>query len=209
FEERKNPRALMQAFAMLAGQDASAHLTIKLSGISAAGFVETSLGEWGIPKEVFSQISLLDARLTEAQLAMLYLEADAFVLPSRGEGFGMPFLEALAHGMIVIAPERGGHRDFCRPDNSLLVPTTEVPASGAQLPRVFVGTRWLDVDPSALAGVMASVRPGIAATEMQIRAARSAAEWNSGATEAAVALWREKLGTQAGIKSKSHEEWAG
>ena len=209
FEERKNPRALMRAFAMFAGQHASAHLTIKLSGISAAGFVETSLGEWGIPKEVFSQITLLDARLSEAQLAMLYLEADAFVLPSRGEGFGMPFLEAMAHGMIVIAPERGGHRDFCRPDNTLLVPTTEVPASGAQLPGVFVSTRWLDVDPSALAEVMASVQPGIAATELQIRAARSAAVWNSGATEAAVALWREKLGTQAGIKSKSHEEWAG
>ncbi len=194
FEERKNPRALMKAFAMLASQDASAHLTIKLSGITPAGFVEISLRDWGIPAAVFSRISLMDARMTEAQLAMLYLEADAFVLPSRGEGFGLPFLEASAHGMVVIAPERGGHRDFCGPENSVLVPATEVPASGHQLPRVFAGTRWLEVDPSALAEAMASIPAGEAATELQMRAARSAAQWNARARNAVAALWREKLG---------------
>ena len=41
--------------------------------------------------------------LTEHQLAALYRGCDAFILPSRGEGFGLPYFEAGACGLPVIA----------------------------------------------------------------------------------------------------------
>ena len=52
--------------------------------------------------------------LPPAQLATVYRDADAFVFPSLYEGFGFPLLEAMTHGVPVIAarssslPEIGG-----------------------------------------------------------------------------------------------------
>jgi glycosyltransferase involved in cell wall biosynthesis len=48
---------------------------------------------------------LLRNPLPETKLAKLYQAADAFLLPSNGEGFGMPLLEAQAVGLPVIATD--------------------------------------------------------------------------------------------------------
>ena len=42
----------------------------------------------------------------------LYRSADALVLPSRGEGAGMPVLEAAACGVPVIATDWGGYEEL-------------------------------------------------------------------------------------------------
>lgn len=47
-------------------------------------------------------------------LAGLYRSADVFVMPSRKEGFGIVFLEALASGVPVIAGDRDGAREPLR-----------------------------------------------------------------------------------------------
>ena len=56
----------------------------------------------------------------------LYRECDAFVLPSRGESFGIVFIEALAHGKPLIATRCGGPEDIVHADNGLLVPMDSV-----------------------------------------------------------------------------------
>ena len=58
-------------------------------------------------------ITLIDADATPDALLALYAEADAMVLPSRGEGFNLPAAEAMAAGIPLIVTGFGGHMDFC------------------------------------------------------------------------------------------------
>jgi glycosyltransferase involved in cell wall biosynthesis len=62
-------------------------------------------------------------RVTSDQLSACYTKCDVFALPSRGEGFGMVFLEAIAHGKPVIGGAHGGIPDIVRDGvTGLLVP---------------------------------------------------------------------------------------
>ncbi len=55
-----------------------------------------------------------------ANMGSLYTACDAFVLMTASEGFGMPFLEALACELPVVAPRHGGQIDFLNDNNALL-----------------------------------------------------------------------------------------
>jgi len=59
---------------------------------------------------------------TEEQLAEYYRNADCFVSPTRGEGFGLTILNALATGLptIVTKDINSGHMDFCK-DNPAVI----------------------------------------------------------------------------------------
>jgi glycosyltransferase involved in cell wall biosynthesis len=65
----------------------------------------------------------------EASLPGLYAGADAFVLPSRHEGFGLPCLEAMAAGVPVVAAAAGALPETCDGAAILVAPEPEPIAS--------------------------------------------------------------------------------
>ena len=70
------------------------------------------------------EIVLINRDLPEDELARLYVSSDALVLPSRGEGFGLPLGEAMLAGIPVITTGYGGQIDFCKPESTWLVDFT-------------------------------------------------------------------------------------
>lgn len=66
-------------------------------------------------------IILLEDFIPEREMPALYAAADALVLPTRGEGWGIPFMEAMAMGLPVIGTRWSGHLDFMNDANSYLI----------------------------------------------------------------------------------------
>jgi glycosyltransferase involved in cell wall biosynthesis len=58
---------------------------------------------------------------TDQELSRLYRSAWLFCMPSTYEGFGMPYLEAMAHGLPVVATPNPGARYVLRGDAGVIV----------------------------------------------------------------------------------------
>jgi len=66
-------------------------------------------------------ITVSNAPLSASALSNLYAACDAFVLPTRAEGWGLPIIEAMASALPVIVTDYSGHTDFANPDNAYLI----------------------------------------------------------------------------------------
>lgn len=81
-------------------------------------FIETRLGKTlgSIPT-----LEIDESHLSNQAMPCLYQSYDAFVLTSRGEGWGMPYMEAMAMELPTAAPNWGGQLDFMNEKNSYLI----------------------------------------------------------------------------------------
>jgi len=71
------------------------------------------------------EILYLNAELPPEQLPGLYTACDCLVLPYRGEGFGLPALEAMACGLPLIVTAGGATDDFVRDDFAWRIPAVK------------------------------------------------------------------------------------
>jgi glycosyltransferase involved in cell wall biosynthesis len=92
---------------------------------------------------------LVNQRLSPARLVELYRLADCFVLPTRGEGFGLPVLEAMACGLPAIATAWSGLTAFLDEQNGYPLPIRGLCPAPAQT-AYYSGQRWAEPDEDAL-----------------------------------------------------------
>ena len=154
-----------------------------------------------------AEIVLIDEDVDKGRIAGLYRDCDVLVMPSRGEGFGLPAAEAMLAGLPVIATGHGGLSDFCTPDTAWLV---DYRFARAQSHFGVFASAWVDPDVDDLARALRAVQ---AASPAERRARTDAARalvervfsWPAVArrTEAAVA----SLDSQPAVRPFDRVAW--
>jgi glycosyltransferase involved in cell wall biosynthesis len=86
-----------------------------------------------IARKRLDQRVCIAGAVNEHELAVLYGDADVFVLASRFEGYGMAYAEAVAHGLPVIGTRTGAVPDTVPAGAGILVPPDDAAALAAAL----------------------------------------------------------------------------
>lgn len=172
FQLRKGWDVLVRAFAETFGPDADVALILKVfsyRGLSQARIRREVCELLG--RELPPNIILYFKEISTQDMPRLYAAADAFVLPTRGEGFCRPAAEAMAAGLPVIITGWGGHRDFATPETAFLIDYRLVPVPEAAVKEValYRGHRWAEPSAEHLKALMREVveRPDVARTRAE------------------------------------------
>jgi glycosyltransferase involved in cell wall biosynthesis len=125
-QPRKNLARLLEAWARV--KEALPDAWLLIAGSGGSSFRPISL-------TACERVKFLGA-IPDADLPGLYAGATVFILPSLDEGFGLPLLEAMASGTMVIASHAGALPEVAG-DNGLFFDPFDVAEIGDRLQRGF------------------------------------------------------------------------
>lgn len=114
-------------------------------------------------KSDFPKVHLIHGNLTNEEMSEIYShpKVTCLVAPTRGEGYGLPFIEAGSHGLPVISTNWSGHKDFLRKSNLLCdYYLKEIPDSRIDN-RIFTkGLKWAEIEQNDLKRKMRKIYEG-------------------------------------------------
>ena len=175
FVERKNIQALVKAFHTEFELDEPVNLYIKTSQQSLE-YVQNYFKQIksGLKlRKNYKEEVVICGHLSKEDYISVLTQCHSFVMPSRGEGFCIPALEAMAVGIPVIYTEGTGMDDFC---SGSAVKSSQVPCFGAISTIDYLYTaneKWREID---LEDLMISMREAFMKwdTEMATEESREA-----------------------------------
>lgn len=149
--ERKNPQALLKAYFTSFTEKDNVILILKTYGSSTSEREinkikqEIELIKNGLNLKHYPPIFLIGKSLSRPELISLYKECDCFVLPTRGEGFGLPFAEAAICGNHIIAPTFGAQVEFLNEEYTSFIDYFLTPVYGMSwIPNYNGHMKWAE-----------------------------------------------------------------
>jgi GT2 family glycosyltransferase len=154
--ERKLPELLLRAFNRTFTRKDDAILVCKITNRNPAVDVPAEVRALELDDRGGRVFLIYNRELPHYQLATLYRSADCYVSTTRGEGWGLPLLEAMACGLPAIATDWGGHTAILDPDDSYPLRVRGTIPAVAMCP-YYAGFSWADPDPEHLAYLLRHV----------------------------------------------------
>lgn len=166
WQQRKGWDSLLTAFAQEFSHDPSVELTIHATPFYSGDFNQINreyaalladLGEKHLPN-----VTILSGHVPNSVLVERYMLSDAFVLSSRGEGWGRPYMEAMLMGLPTIGSRWSGNLAFMNEGNSFLIDGEVRPVSSEAVREwpYFHGHNWFEPSVSDLRRIMRSMVDG-------------------------------------------------
>ncbi|OQS06428.1 hypothetical protein THRCLA_01532 [Thraustotheca clavata] len=124
WEERKGWKILLRAyFSAFAGSNANVVLVLLTNAYHSSSDFEKMIAEFALDDQgrelnALPRIHIMQPHLPQNKLPSLYKAVSAFVLPSRGEGWGRPHVEAMSMGLPIIATYWSGTTEYMTNENS-------------------------------------------------------------------------------------------
>lgn len=187
---RKRWDTLIRAFVDEFSGDPDVHLVLKVHSVETTEAILGTLAQF-LEGRAMSNVHLINESFPWWQLASLYRSCQAFVLPTGGEGYGYPFLEALCSGLPVIATDGVGTGEILRSDLGEPYPGVWLLPARREFTAVdhpyYVGGRWWVVNESDLRVSMREVYENYST-------------WRAAALEGAAMAGRERSGRVAALR---------
>lgn len=154
--ERKAPELLLRAFNRTFRRSEPVVLLVKLINRDPGVSLRSEVANLRLEATGGRVVFIVNRELPYYELASLYRSADAYVSASRGEGWDMPLMEAMACGVPSIATDWGAHREFVTDENAYLLNVRGTIPAVARCP-YYTGFRWADPDPEHLSHLLRRV----------------------------------------------------
>ncbi|MCA1656729.1 MAG: glycosyltransferase, partial [Actinobacteria bacterium] len=175
--ERKAPEVLLRAFAEEFKESEDVLLLLSVANRDPMVDIEQQISDMGLGPSA-PIVVMPNLKITGPQMGSLYRSADCFVLPTRGEGWGMPVLEAMACGLPVIATRWSGLADFLHDGVGYPLEPGRLVRAEARCP-YYAGFEWADPDVDQLRSLMRTVfeDPAAARAKGLAAASEAASRW--------------------------------
>lgn len=147
--ERKDPGMLLQAFSQEFSVDEPVRLLCKVINRDPTVSVKTEIRNLGLRQSGGKISYMFNVEFPHYQLGSLYRSADAYVASSRGEGWNMPLMEAMACGLPAIVTDWGAHRQFAHQGIAYMLRCRGTVPALSKCP-YYAGFSWADPDPEHL-----------------------------------------------------------
>jgi GT2 family glycosyltransferase len=142
--ERKAPEILLHAFAEEFKESEDVMLLLAVYNRDPTVDVRREVARLELPPSA-PVVLMVNPEFADYQMGSLYRSADCFVLPTRGEGWGMPVLEAMACGLPAIATNWSGLADFLTADVGYPLDVAAMVDAEARCPH-YDGFQWAEPD---------------------------------------------------------------
>ncbi|GFN31191.1 hypothetical protein PCURB6_14510 [Paenibacillus curdlanolyticus] len=154
--ERKAPELLLETFASTFYHRDDVLLVCKIMNNDSSIDVPAEIRKLRLGSAADRILVLHNDKIPSAWMSSLYRSADCFLLPTRGEGWGMPIMEAMACGLPVIATNWSGQTEFMNESNAYPLRVKRlVPAEARCV--YYTGFSWAEPDAEHLRHLMLHV----------------------------------------------------
>ncbi len=141
---RKGYDLLIEAFLNEFSSSEDAALVLKIRESHHVERLEALIEKHNKAKETKPPVYILSQLLSTTDMLGLYRACSAFVLPTRGEGWGRPFFEAMLMEMPVIGTNWSGQTEFMNEGNSYLVELNRLEYIHNSEFKLFDGHYWAE-----------------------------------------------------------------